>query len=1148
MTTPTPVQTIGKRYILLNELGAGGMGVVYRAKDRLTGDIVALKQVLLEDAAGGTPFRTDEQRLSLSREFQTLAGLRHPHIISVLDYGFDTQRQPYFTMSLLNRPRTIAEAAEGKPAAEQIRLVIETLQALAYLHRRGIIHRDLKPANILVDEEGKVKVLDFGLALAVRSAAEDEAMVGTVAYMAPELFMERPASVVSDLYAVGIILYELLKKHPPFRSVSSGSLITQILNQPPDLSEIEPALARVLERLLAKTPPQRYPSADATIAALCEATGQPIPPESEAMRESFLQASEFVGREAEYGQLVTALKCALTARPLIVETGTGGDGAAFNPAEQGFLYGSSWLIGGESGIGKSRLLDEIRARSLIEGALVLRGQCTSESGLPFQAWREVLRRLVISVEVNDLEAGILKTVIPDINTLLGRKIPDIANLEGKSRIERLGLTAADLIKRYCEVGTVVLLLEDLQWASESLVLLKTLNRLAPQLPMLILGTYRDDESPKLPEQLADMTVIKLERLSQAAITELSTSMLGEVGSRPEVIELLRRETEGNAFFMVEVVRALAEEAGRLSEVGRQTLPARVFAGGIQQVVRRRLGQVPAWAAERLKLAAVAGRALDIKVIQGFEPASIDQFLSVCAEAAVLELADGRWRFSHDKLRESLLADLSEAERRSFNQRVAEAVEAAYPDDKGHELALLEYWSAAGNALKSAHYAVQGGQQLKEISEYRLMAQIAERELKALSLLETTATVQGLRIHLLNLAGLAHSEISNISEATRYYQEALSLAKLLPDQIGEAAALHGLGQIYTEQGELDLAQDYTEQSIRVRDATGDLYGKARCLSSLGIIAYVRGEFAKAQTFWEQCVAIGHEINRQDFIAGVLINLGSVALIQGNRAAALHYWQDSLAGMKAIGNRMGAAQSLMGLGNVARDEGDYRAAQNYYEEGLAIQRAIGSPYNIAQLLHNLAEAVEVLGDPSGGQALCLESLSIRRSIGDTDGCAAVLSSLGSIAERQGDYTAAKTHYQESLKLYQEVGDQRGQIALENSIAMLELNTTSDFATLGERFGSVLRQAQEMGVAETSLEAVIGLAMVALKQNQLIQSAELTAMVMVQPALTDAVKARMLLPLQHSLETLLAPDELKAARERGQKLIFEAVVKSLLDGTLV
>ncbi|MCI0580937.1 MAG: serine/threonine protein kinase, partial [Chloroflexi bacterium] len=303
---------IGGRYRLGNQLGKGGMGSVFRASDRLTGQDVALKRVLAVDQllASSHGDSTYDPRLALAQEFQSLASLRHPHIIGVLDYGFDNERQPYFTMDLLEDARTIVEAGQNHSLAAKVDLLVQVLQALAYIHRRGIVHRDLKPGNVLVSPPlsgatdspggnvaaaGIVKVLDFGLSVDVDKAS---GTVGTLSYMAPEVLRGGQAGPPADLYAVGVLAYELFAGHHPFHDSDSVSVFDRILNITPDLTILEvPAPVRqVLEKLLAKDVAERYQRANPVIRDLSAAIDQPVPVETEATRESFLQAARLVGR------------------------------------------------------------------------------------------------------------------------------------------------------------------------------------------------------------------------------------------------------------------------------------------------------------------------------------------------------------------------------------------------------------------------------------------------------------------------------------------------------------------------------------------------------------------------------------------------------------------------------------------------------------------------------------------------------------------------------------------------------------------------------------------------------------------------------------------------------------------------------------
>ncbi|MBZ0298760.1 MAG: serine/threonine-protein kinase PknK, partial [Anaerolineae bacterium] len=549
---------VGNRYRLGEKLGSGGMGAVFRAVDRLTGQTVALKRVIgpwssPQDPAATAPIQpmSEHIRVALAHEFQTLASLHHPHVIQVLDYGFDEVKQPYFTMNLIEKPRTVLETGRGQSLQYQCGLLIQTLEALAYVHRRGIVHRDLKPDNALVTSEDVVKVLDFGLATLHEHQEPSDEISGTLAYMAPELLRSEPASPASDLYAIGVMAYELFAGRHPYKAENASQMVMAILYQEIDVDEVDIDLqfTEVLKRLVAREPSQRYQDAQQVIADLSTALSQPVPQESIAIRESYLQAARFVGRQKELARLVTALED--------VAWGT---------------QGHALLVGGESGVGKSRLLDELRTQALVKGALVLRGQGVRGGGVSYQLWRDPVRRLVLTVPVDDLDAGILKEIIPDIEQLLERAIADVVPVTGKANQERLVSTIASLFQRLSQ--PVLLLLEDLQWAAESLEILNTVTNMVASLPLLIIGSYRHEERATLPKELPGMELLTLDRLGDDEIIELSVSMLGESGRQKEMLTLLRRETEGNAFFLVEVVRALAEAAGRLSMVGDMTLPER----------------------------------------------------------------------------------------------------------------------------------------------------------------------------------------------------------------------------------------------------------------------------------------------------------------------------------------------------------------------------------------------------------------------------------------------------------------------------------------------------------------------------------------------------------------------------------------------
>ena len=708
-----PGSLVGHRYVLLDLLGEGGMGQVFRARDRLTGQIVALKRVRFDSSwnseeeelsstqSVGIPALRGQSlteslavrselplRLLLAQEFRTLVGLRHPHIISVLDYGFDDEQQPFFTMELLDGASDLLQAGKRLGHRDKLRLLDQTLSALQYLHRRGILHRDLKPRNVLVCEapEGaQVKVLDFGLAVARTDAAPSGVLLGTLLYMAPELFQDQPARVASDLYAVGVMAYELLVgRHPFSHHLDAASLIRAIGEESANLSPLLewPELAALIGSLLDKDPAKRPASADLVAQSLRAQDGVSQPEESTRVRDSFLLAARFVGRSKELRTLTDAVDAARAG------------------------HGGAWLVGGESGVGKSRLLDEVRTHALVEGVRVLRGQATQERASGLDVFRELIRPLCLTVNLSTQEASVLKGVVPDLPVLIGRTIPDGPSLDPQAARRLLFDTIVSLLMRATD--PLLVILEDLHWVdSDTCALLSTLIGLLGQRRMLVLGSYRDDEKRDLPARLLGVSVLPLKRLDPVEVTELTVSILGESAERPDLQALLQQETEGNTFFVIEVMRALAEEAGGLRAVAERTLPRRVVTGGMEAVVRRRLRRVPGPALLFLRAAAVAGRELDLTVLSAID-SRIDRWLQLCAEAAIIEIDEARWRFTHSKIREGVLAELTESERISFHRQLAETIEQVYPNSDVHAAVLGFHFERAHDPTRAAESLLRAG--------------------------------------------------------------------------------------------------------------------------------------------------------------------------------------------------------------------------------------------------------------------------------------------------------------------------------------------------------------------------------------------------------------------------------------------------------
>lgn len=954
---------LDNRYILHQLIGRGGMGAVYQATDRLNGQTVALKRVF------ATQFE-DRNRESLAREFRTLATLRHPHIVSVLDYGFDHEQQPYFTMEYLDNARTIFEAAHNQTVGERVWLLIQVLLALAYLHRRSILHRDLKPGNVLV-VNGRVKVVDFGLAIQQQQGAD---LAGTLSYMAPEVLINQPSTAASDLYAVGVMAYELLAGRHPFNVHDMVNLRTQILSTLPDLSvlegldsestatplantdfgssvlietaALEPTmptaellpttlvdaeapqplaapqpprslhnLAAIVGKLLSKDPQYRYTDATSVIHDFCAAIDQPLPEETVDLRESFLQAASFIGRETELQDLELALDDMLAGK------------------------GSTWLIGGESGVGKSRLLEEFRILALVRGALVVTGQMIAEKTAPYYLWREPIRQLLLRTELDPIEASVLRRIIPDVYALTGLPVSDEIAVDDGQLLDVI----AALFRRQNQ--PTVLMVEDLQWAGQNLEILKRLSMISLDQTLMVIGSYRGEAIPEI--DLVGSHQLLLTPFATPQIEAITTAMLGD--TRTDMVELLERETSGNVFLVVELVRALAEEAGRLSDISHMALPERIYFGGPEVILKRYLKHVPAWGHEVLRLAAVNGRNLDFNVLAQFPPEPyredwLTYFAFVCAESGVFEVWEGQWRFAHDKLRESILTLIPDTDTPTYHRQVALALEAAYPDSLNYTLA--DHWEAAGEPARALEYVLRAAQNALAVGAYYDVIAYLNRAL-------TTELLDTQRLGLLLDLGEAYRQVKNIDESRRLYEQVLAAAdvhsQLATDALGR------LGQLDLVQQQWQQARERLEACLTLARSLGATRLESRTLGDMGQLYDEQGQLDMALALYRQALDIAGDDKRLN--ATHLQRLAALMVAQGQHEQATYFAQNALQYWRALGNRHLEAEMLGRLGLLYREMGVYELAVDYLQQAIALEHTIG--INHPRLLAYLGHLQRMLG---------------------------------------------------------------------------------------------------------------------------------------------------------------------------------------------
>jgi len=391
-------------YRILDLIGQGSTGVVYRARDTQLERIVAIK-VLGASLSDGGDFQD-----RLLNEARSAAKLAHPHIATIHDAGREAEIR-FIVMEYIEGG-TLRDSLNREGRLSPIRameVAIQIGRGLVHAHQRKVVHGDLKPGNLLVTAEGTVKVADFGLAKPLErlSTTEDGKIAGTVAYLAPERIEGKTEDERVDLYALGAVLYELLTGHPPFTGASVGEIIQGHLHkQPSSLQEIIPDvpddLERVVMKLLEKNPGHRYRSAKELLKGL-EALRDKVDAEISGPASDTQTEVQLVGREQE----LNALR------------------AAVDQAHSGI--GSVVFIEGEAGIGKTRLLTELTACKTIHKGEVFGIQCM-EGATPYHGFVQLLMG-ILKIEDADTDAQCGEKWQHFVQTLEPRRIESISILE-----------------------------------------------------------------------------------------------------------------------------------------------------------------------------------------------------------------------------------------------------------------------------------------------------------------------------------------------------------------------------------------------------------------------------------------------------------------------------------------------------------------------------------------------------------------------------------------------------------------------------------------------------------------------------------------------------------------------------------------------
>lgn len=856
------------RYEILREIGRGGMGVVYAARDSILERDVAIK--LVPEWLLGPEI---EERFR--REARVVAKMDHPAIVGIYDIGTHDGAL-FLVMPFVDGTTLRSLISAGRLSfADTTAIGLQVAQALDYSHTRGVVHRDIKPENIMVSTTGaalRARVLDFGIAIAVTEdrVTKTGHMVGTPAYLSPEQINGSEPDASADLYALGAVLYECLTGQMLF-SGRVPAIYHRIATKEPtpvgSLREGVPFhLASAIRACTAKDPALR-PKTGRDLVAILQATsvdGEPRPETLDgsvrSTQRTLLTAAQMVGRWEHLAELRTHATSAAAGECHLV------------------------LVAGEAGIGKTHLLEAFEPVALGIGARILHGRFVERNqSFPYQGFCDVVHEFVKVTESADVATGgfdELSTLFPSLaetnpgSAVRTRPIvaePDHAVdfADQAAVFELLSRTIA----RIAGGKPLVLLLEDLHAADVSIDAIGYIVRRIGPVPVLFVGTYRPEDvgrnhplsrlvaSFRRDSRFAHLKLAPLSRDDQGAL--VASLVGGEVD--PGFLEALYTTTEGNPHYTTELVRSLVGSGGLTrSDDGRwgstrdnDTAPCE-FPETIQQAIEERLSHIDDEGRDLLLEASIIGRAFDLsdlKVIAS-APDDLDDALDCLLEAGFLveerQSRGDRFAFSSGILRDVLYAGLPRRRKRLLHRTLAEGLEVRYQRGASRVLPSLVHHFAQGRmAEKAVRYGLHSARLALDACSPEDALRAGKIALEFLGQTESEQTHEG---EIWMLLAAAHRLARDTTQAIKVAGHAVQIFEDANLQIEALRAMVFAAEAAWDGRAVERTRRWVERGLRAaRSMCGDgnveaiLDLRLKLLTLGATAANLRGDHAAAARY-------------------------------------------------------------------------------------------------------------------------------------------------------------------------------------------------------------------------------------------------------------------------------------------------------------
>ena len=884
---------LGQRYEISGELGRGGMGVVYRARDPLLSREVAVKLL---------PPRmlTSEAETRFLREAQIVAQMDHPGIVPIFDIGRHDDASLYFVMPVV-RGTNLRILMQGGllSLGDVLDIAILVAEALEHSHTLGVIHRDVKPENIMVtrDDEAplRVRVMDFGLAVAAseKKLTRTGMVVGTASYLSPEQASAQPIDARSDVYSLGAVLFECLAGEPPFTGELKNVLyriVHEIPRSPRSAgADIREELDEIILSCLQKEPSLR-PQRAGELAELLRRHRAKLQDDERSKSVSMattgrttqlprVAASPFIGRDKEFTELQRRLNSSIVGECQFA------------------------LIAGQPGIGKTRLLDELRTLARARKIRVLYGRFMEQDRtFSYQGFCELIQEYFRTRETgsqsssgradfSDLAADLIALfpVLSEIHELRAAAQGDSKlNLAAETRRAEDRIAIFELLARtMTRMGggkPMVLILENLHSAHISIEALQYIVRRLGPTPTLIAGSYRPTEVDKAHplsrligafDDDPRFVSIPLGPFSAAEHERLVESVVGSAKLAPGLAARIYEGTEGNPFFTKELVRSLIDSGGLVrDESGAFTFSvgtglAAVLPATIQQAVEKRIERLSNEVRDILALASILGKQFEYRDLEALVEQRIDLEDTVdhLVRDGLLEedreSRGDRLSFASGIVRDVLYGSLSRRKRRSLHRRYAELLEKRFATKLDRVYPQLLHHFSQGDvpdkaveyALKQATTSLHAFSPDETIRVTRIALEfLQDEEWPGEPSLEGEARLLLAKAHL--LAG-------NIELPVKEAEEAL---KTLPEGELSLEAVRVAAEASWQARKSDETRRFVARGVPMARELGNRTTLLRLLSMGGTVASLRGEHQLAQLYLAEMEGLTHKAGAEEIPAG------------------------------------------------------------------------------------------------------------------------------------------------------------------------------------------------------------------------------------------------------------------------------------------